>query len=104
MKQTVPDAMHTIKDAIEHFFYLIVRKNDLTKVIAELKRLCGTTIAAQSSHDVPYCISKEQIKIANTRASSIICPDYVDFKPTAFFSKTQFNSHDWKQVRLTVTS
>ena len=40
MKQTVPDAMHTIKDAIEHFVYLIA-KDDSTKVVAaeaELKR------------------------------------------------------------------
>ena len=30
--QTVPDAMHTVKDAIEHLFYLIVGKEDSVKV------------------------------------------------------------------------
>ena len=28
MEQTVPDSMHTIKDAVEHYFYLIVGKEN----------------------------------------------------------------------------
>ena len=28
IEQTVPDAMHTIKDVIEHFFYLIVGRDN----------------------------------------------------------------------------
>ena len=41
VQQTVPDAMHTVKDAIEHFFYLIVGRDDSKKVKAsevELQR------------------------------------------------------------------
>lgn len=95
VQQIVPDAMHTVKDAIEHFFYLIIGKEGSTKVMkaeVELKRL------GRNCDIPPYQISKGQKKIADMRACSIICPDYVDFTPTAFFTKTQFKSHDWKQV------
>jgi len=32
------------------------------------------------------------------RACSIVFPKHVDFISSAFFSKTHFNSLDWKQV------
>lgn len=100
IKQTVPDAMHTIKDAIEHFFYLIVGKDDCSKTVQselELERfLCKRNGEIVST--TPYKMSKEEKKIADTRASSVICPQHVDFSSSAFFSKTHFKSHDWKQV------
>ena len=109
MKQTVPDAMHTIKDAIEHFVYLIVGKDDSTKVVAaeaELKRFgfsTGDSIPVNlGSASIPYRINKEQKKVADMCDASIICPEHVDFKPRPFFTKTQFNSHDWKQVNFIV--
>ena len=102
MNQTVPDAMNTIKDAVEHFFYLIVGKdNNYTKVVAaeaELHRFGHSTISTTTPANIPYRITKDQKKIADMRASSIICPKHVDFRSSAFFSKTHFNSHDWKQV------
>ena len=42
IEQTVPDAMHTIKDVIENFFYLFVGSDNFNKVMvskAELQRL-----------------------------------------------------------------
>ena len=93
MQQTVPDSMHTIKDAVEHYFYLIVGKEHSSGKTLQcekgLKRFASTS---------PYTINKEQIKIADERACSIICPQHVDFTSSAFFSKTHFKSHDWKQV------
>ena len=102
--QTVPDAMHTVKDAIEHLFYLIVGKEDSVKVRqaeVELQRFGVSPVA--SSHkgklpEAPFCITKQQIKVADQRACGIVCPKHIDFVPRAFFSKTHFKSHDWKQV------
>lgn len=96
--------MHTVKDVIEHYFNLIIEKDDSTKMIAveaDLNRFGHSTdsINEQSNYK-PYQISKDQKKIADARAVSIICPFHVDFKPCKFFSKTNFNSHDWKQVCL----
>ena len=111
MKQTVPDSMHTIKDALEHYFYLIVGKeNSKEKSVQceeELKRFevrssrasAATNKRRKITADIaPYTITKDQIKIADIRACSIICPQHVDFTSSAFFSKTHFKSHDWKQV------
>lgn len=100
LQQTVPDSMHTIKDAVEHYFYLIVGKErSSAKTLQceqELKRFASR--ASSIGNTVPYTITKEQIKIADMRACSIICPQHVDFTSNAFFSKTHFKSHDWKQV------
>ena len=105
--QTVPDAMHTVKDVIEHLFYLIIGKEDSIKVRRaeeELQRFSfsGTPIAPTHGEKVhesaPFCITKQQIKLADQRACGIICPQHIDFVPRAFFSKTHFKSHDWKQV------
>ncbi len=117
VEQAVPDAMHTIKDAIEHFFYLIVGRDDCSKIFkseTELQRFtmhqdesistASVNPARQgrkkSIHDVPYKINKEQKKEADMRACSIMCPDHIDFVSSAFFTKTHFKSHDWKQVSV----
>ena len=97
IEQTVPDAMHTIKDVIEHLFYLIVGRDNFNRVMvseAELQRFGSSN----STEDIPYRINKEQKKLANLRACSILCPEHVDFVSHAFFTKTHFKSHDWKQV------
>ena len=99
VQQTVPDAMHTVKDAIEHFFYLIVGRDDSKKVKAsevELQRFG----ASSNTSTIPYVINKEQKKQANMRACSVVCPQHTDFVSHAFFGKTHFKSHDWKQVLL----
>lgn len=92
--------MHTIKDAVEHFFYLIVGRDDISKLIAseaELRRF-GATARGKK---IPYQISKEQKKLADARACSVVCPEHADFTTSAFFTKTHFKSHDWKQVANT---
>jgi hypothetical protein len=68
----------------------------------ELQRFGVTPIVAthkaKDHESSPFCITKEQIKLADRRACGGICPKHVDFIPRAFFSKTHFKSHDWKQV------
>ena len=98
--QTVPDAMHTIKDAIEHFFNLIIGKYNYSKIMASEKELnrFGYNTATTETGNIPYGITKDQKKIADIRACSILCPKHVDFISSSFFTKTHFNSHDWKQV------
>lgn len=48
--------------------------------------------------EAPFRITKEPVKIADQCACTIICPVHIDFIPRTFFSKTNFKSHDWKQV------
>ena len=97
IEETVPDAMHTIKDVIENFFYLNVGRDNFNKPMvseAELQQLGSSN----STEGIPYRIHNEQKKLANLRACSILCPEHVDFVSHAFFTKTHFKSHDWKQV------
>jgi hypothetical protein len=109
ISQTIPDAMHTVKVVMEHLLYLIIGKEDSQKVRdaeIELQRfnLTSSPVAParkKRKNDLglaPFCITKEEIKLADQRACSIICPTHIDFIPRAFFSKTHFKSHDWKQV------
>lgn len=108
MLQTVPDAMHTVKVVIEHLFYLIVGKEDSVKVRqaeVELQRFGlnrPVTPVCNRRKNVlepaPFRITKDQVKMADQRACGIVCPQHIDFEPRAFFSKTYFKSHDWKQV------
>ena len=109
ISQTVPDAMHTVKVVMEHLLYLIIGKEDSQKVREaeiELQRfnLTSTPVAPAPKKRknelglAPYRITKEEIKLADQRACSIVCPVHIDFIPRAFFSKTNFKSHDWKQV------
>lgn len=114
MLQTVPDAMHTVKVVIEHLFYLIVGKEDSMKVRqaeVELQRFglnrpvspVRTTRRKNVLGPAPFRITKDQVKMADQRACEIVCPHHIDFEPRAFFSKTYFKSHDWKQVCSTST-
>ena len=45
----------------------------------------NTTTTEDMAGNIPYRITKDQKK-------------HVDFNSSAFFSRTQFNSHNWKQV------
>jgi len=80
----------------------MIREYDHSKNMASEKELNGfgynTTTTEDITGNIPYAITKDQKKIAVTHACSIVCPKYVDFISSAFFSKTHFNSHDWKQV------
>lgn len=111
--QTVPDAMHTVKVAVEHLFMLIVGKEDSMKVRqAEIElgrfglRTSSTPAAPARKQrknelaEAPFRITKKERKLADERACTIICPVHIDFIPRAFFAKTNFKSHDWKQVRI----
>ena len=46
----------------------------------------------------PFRITKKQVKLADERVCTIICSVHIDFIPRAYFSKTNFESRDWKQV------
>ena len=123
--QTVPDCMHTVKDAVEHIINLITGREDSQKV-----RMCeiatGRFDLEQSEHPILpvrkrkrgdaasgsgaqqnlpvacYRLTAENARIADERLSSVISP-CSDFTPTKLFSKTSghgLKSHDWKEVRV----
>lgn len=106
VSQVVPDAMHTIKVAVEHVFNVITGKEDSLKVRkaeCDLGRFGFTSESISGSSKklspAPYRLSKEEIAIANTRISSIVLPA-PDFTPGPIFTKaTGLKSHDWKEVR-----
>ena len=117
LRQTMPDAMHTIKDATEHVFKLIIGKEDSKKVqaaeLAMTQRFGITSSSlnldnkkskgAKKAPDVPYVLSPEQIKLANQRSLAIRSPVHIDFVPGGIFHKTSgLKSHDWKQVLLSI--
>lgn len=100
--QCYPDAMHTIKDVVEHIFFLLIGKSNLHKI--------GVTEAANgrfgfkiSSHGIqkfehPYVLPKAELKLADLRSKTITMPKG-DFHPgCTFFRTTSLKSHDWKEV------
>ncbi len=109
--QTVPDAMHTIKDAVVHLFNVIVGKEDSEKTRrAELKigrfgmeepATKKVKRGSRSGPTVPcYCLNSAEIDVANARSLSVVMPS-PDFTPGAIFSRTSgLKSHDWKEVRM----
>ena len=106
----MPDSMHTVKDAVEHIFKLIIGKEDSVKVRKaeiELGRFGITSPVikkkkgSKGSDDrgVPFRLSDQEIKIADERALSILVPRHIDYLPGAIFSaSTHWKSHDYKQV------
>ena len=110
INQCVPDSMHTPKDVLERIFALLTGKEDTPKMRKSeevLGRFDSSTCTPASlgkrkrspAISLPYCLTKEQLKLADERAVSIITPSHVDFKPGAMFCKpTYMKSHDWKQV------
>lgn len=109
-KQTIPDAMHTIKDAVVNLFELITGKDDTLKCRhCELNHggRFGINIAKATGKinrkepGVPYSLSTDDIKLADIRAESIITPLHVGYIPGKFFTRTaNLKSHDWKQVSI----
>ena len=104
IQQTVPDAMHTIKDAIVNLHDLITGKDDTIncrQCEIDLGRF-GITRREKVDHKnpgVPYRLSSFEVKQADIRAQSIKTPHHIDFIPHRIFSKTSnLKSHDWKQV------
>ena len=92
--------MYTVKVVMEHLLYLIVGKEDSIKVRQaeiELQRFnltCTSAPVAPASKQLknefgsaPFRINKDEIKLADQRACSIICPLHIDFIPHAFFFK-----------------
>ena len=109
MKQTVPDGMHTIRDAIVNIFDIIIGKDDTDscrKCEINLGRPFGMTSETlqtkinRKEPIVTYSLSSADIKLADTRSEAIISPQHIDFVPGKYFSKpSALKSHDWKQVR-----
>ena len=71
--KTVPDAMHTVKDTIEHIFYLIIGKEYSENVRLAEKALkrgleCSTPARLGKRKRCPgnvfYCLTSEQLKCA----------------------------------------
>ena len=83
ISQVFPDAMHTIKDAMEHVFNVIIGKEDSEKVRKaenELNRFgtprlddhtvhVGTKRPRSKLPDIPFHLTDADIKIANERVT-----------------------------------
>ena len=107
VEQTVPDAMHTIRDAIVNIFELLIGKSDTLscrKCEANFGRYFGmesNDLSKISRKDpvVSYSLSTTEIQQADRICESIFTPAHVDFVPKLLFSKPSgLKSHDWKQV------
>ena len=108
MKQTVPDGMHTVRDAFVNIFDIITGKDDTQncrKCETNLGRSFGITQTllntkiSRMKPGVTYSLSSTDIQLANMRSGKIITPKHIDFVPGNFFSKpSALKSHDWKQV------
>ena len=113
LTQVFPDAMHTIKDAMEHLFNIVVGKEDSAKVRKAEEQLehfdlspvqDSTTRRKQSrtaSNNLPaapFRLSDDDVRIANERICSVVLPS-PDFTPKCIFTKSSgLKSHDWKEV------
>ena len=112
--QTLPDMMHTLKDAVEKLYEVITVK-DKEKVesaekklgrfqfsrVVQLEKRRRTDIAPSSTVPV-YQLSPDEIRIANCRALTVISP--TEFSPANIFSKSSsLKSHDWKEVCINNT-
>ena len=95
VEQTVPDAMHTIKDVVEKLFNVVTGRGraDTSKVKgaeAALGRF-GMGSADQSISKLsgaPFQLSHDQMKEAELRTVSNLVPRYLDFKPAQLFPKS----------------
>ena len=111
-QQTMPDAMHTIKDAIANIYDLIIGKDDTIKCRrCELNYgrsfgIVASTLEVKINRKQPgvsYTLSSGDIKLADSRAETIITPLHIDYICGQIFSKTShLKSHDWKQVAMYV--
>ena len=106
--QSIPDAMHTVKDALLNLHELMTGKDDTIscrKCELTHGQRFGITAASltqkidRKQPGVPYSLSKAEMEVADNRARTIITPTHVGFVPGNIFSKTSnLKSHDWKQV------
>lgn len=109
--QVYPDAMHTVKDCIEHIYFLLMGKVNLDTLKSSetsMGRFYSTTRKRRRSGKPnndnnrahPYVLSSEEIKIADMRSKTIIMPNK-DFTPGSIFIRsTSLKSHDWKEVGI----
>lgn len=106
--------MHTVKDAIEHIFNLMIGKEDSDKVRTTEIDLGRFGLSVNNSRKrsrsgrrcretgAPSRLTTDEISNANTRISCISIPSH-DFTPGPIFSRTfGLKSHDWKEVWLYV--
>lgn len=107
VEQCIPDAMHTIKDVLEHVFHLITGREDSEKVRkAEIE--IGRFQLSENEEETPvlhpkkrrvlpnccFRLSSDDIKLANKRSSSVVLPS-PDFTPGNIFTSTYgMKSHD----------
>ena len=102
LHQTVPDAMHTIKDVVEKIFSIVIKKEGDLKLRAAEAAVGQFSLDANSTsacQPLPFQLSSEELKLAKERIEHIEVPAYWDFNPKHLFSRTsRMKSHDWKQV------
>ena len=111
--QCVPDSMHTVKDVLERIFGLLTGKENTEKsriaeeALGRFTAACSSTPtslgkrkrSAANEATPHYCLTKDQLKVADERALRILTPTHVDFKPGAMFLKPAYMN--WKQVHGT---
>ena len=105
MLQVFPDAMHTLKDVVEKIIKLVTADETAIKKVVKteviLKRLSGDHAAVGK---LPFCVSHEQVQLADERAQSIIIPANLNYMPiTPFTHSKALKSHDWKEVCVLCT-
>lgn len=101
---TPVDPMHLIKNIVSHCVNLVAGNADSAKVREEEKLRkrfpMSWMIGSQGKlRPAPFCLSKEDIQLANDRANRILVPYGFDWRPRDIFSKsTGMKSHEWKQL------
>ena len=101
---TPVDPMHLLKNIVEHIVNLIAGKKDSIKVRKQ-EQQCKRFRSAWMKDNLstlpqaPFCLSKEEIVVADERACSVCVPSGFDWKPRSVFGKnTGMKSHEWKQL------
>lgn len=104
IKNTPIEPMHLIKNIAEHIVRLL-SANVKTHKIRQEERIRGRFLSYWSSSDtqslshLPFCLSNDQIKCANSRAMSIRVPSALEWKPQDLFrSSHSLKSHEWKEI------
>ena len=100
---TPVEPMHVIKDVTEAIVRLVAGVTDTMKVRLDEKargRFQSSWIESTNAKlpSAPFSLPGDQLKIANSRANSIVVPSSFDWRPRDLFTHRGMKSHEWKEV------